>query len=73
MEIFKAEEIFELGSRVTSALVTTKARPSGTSGDVYMRYAAVAPWADGLAVGVANYPDIDKARAAAGRLAEWRE
>jgi hypothetical protein len=73
MEIFKAAEIFELGSRVISALATTKARPSGTSGDLYLRYAAVAPRANSLGVGVTNYPDIDEGRAAARRLAESRE
>jgi hypothetical protein len=73
MEIFKAEEIFELGSRVVSALVTTKARPSGNGGDIYMRYAAVATRADVLGAGVRNYPDIDEDRAAAERLAESRE
>jgi hypothetical protein len=73
MEIFKAEEVFELGSRVVSALVTAMARPSGTGGDVYLRYAGVAPRADGLGVGVTNFPDIDEGRAAAERLAESRE
>jgi hypothetical protein len=47
-------------------------RPVGSSGEVRVRYGSVTQSAEGLIVRVTNYPDIDNARAAAGRLAEER-
>jgi hypothetical protein len=67
-----AEEVLEVGSRVTLAFVTAKGRLAGSSGDVDVWYAAVAAWADGLVVHVTNYIDIDEARTAAEQLAESR-
>jgi hypothetical protein len=66
------EEILDLGSGVTLAVVIQKGRPAGSSGDVHLRYAAVAVWVDGLIVRITNYGEIDEARAAAERLAESR-
>ena len=66
----KAEEILDLGSGVTFAVVLQRGRPIGSSGDVRLRYAAVASWAHGRIVRITNYGDIDEARAAAERLAE---
>jgi ketosteroid isomerase-like protein len=67
-----AEEVLEVGSRVTLAFATAKGRLAGSSGDVDVWYAAVAAWADGLVVQVTNYIDIDEARTAAEQLAESR-
>ena len=67
------EEILDLGNGVTLAVVVQTGRPAGSSGDVGLRYAAVAVWVDGAIVRITNYTDIDEARAAAERLAEERE
>jgi hypothetical protein len=48
--------------------MTQTGRPARSSGDVRLRYAAVATWVDGVAVRITNYGDIDEARAAAERL-----
>jgi ketosteroid isomerase-like protein len=67
-----AEEILDLGSGVTLALLVQQRRLAGTDGEVQLSYAAVAEWADGQIVRVTNYGDRDEARAAAERLAEER-
>jgi ketosteroid isomerase-like protein len=67
-----AEEILDLGNGVTFAVFNQRGRPVGSSGEVRVRSASVAVWAEGLLVRVTNYPDIDEGRAAAERLAESR-
>jgi ketosteroid isomerase-like protein len=73
-EEFEADpvEIRDLGNGVVSIVINQNARPVGSSGHVHFRYGAVAVWDAGLAVRITNYFDIDKARAAAERLAEER-
>jgi ketosteroid isomerase-like protein len=66
------EEFRDLGNGVTLAVAHQRARPSGSSGFVELRYAAVGTWADELAERTTIYADIDEARAAAERLAEER-
>jgi len=66
------EEILDLGSGVTLAVIVQQGRPAGSDGEVQLRYAAVAVWADGLIVRVTNYGDQDEARTAEERLAEER-
>jgi ketosteroid isomerase-like protein len=68
----EAEEIVDLGDGVVFAVLLQGGRPSGSSGDVQLRYASVSIWVDGLVVRTTNYRDIDAARAAAERLAEER-
>jgi ketosteroid isomerase-like protein len=68
----EAEEVLELGNRVTLAVLVQNGRPRGSDRRVQIRYAAVLQWADGLIVRVTNYPDASEARAAAERLAESR-
>jgi ketosteroid isomerase-like protein len=66
------EEILDLGNGVMLSVALQQGRPVGSSGEVQMRYAAVAIWVEGMVVRQAFYTDIDKARAAAERLAEER-
>jgi len=67
------EEVVDLGNGVTLAVIFQMGRPVGSSGYVQIRFAMVGVWVDGAAVRTINYDDIDKARAAAERLAESRE
>ena len=67
-----AEEIVALGNGVTFAVILQQGRPVASSGEVQLRYASVAVWADGLMTRAANYRDIDEARGVAERLAEER-
>jgi ketosteroid isomerase-like protein len=67
-----AEEIRDLGSEVTFAVVLQRARVVGSSGSVQLRYAAVAQWASGLIMRNTTYTNIDEGRAAAERLAQER-
>jgi ketosteroid isomerase-like protein len=69
---WEAEEIRDLGNGVTLAVVVQTARPLGSTGEVQVRSAAVTIWANRLAERVANYSDIDEARADAERLARER-
>jgi ketosteroid isomerase-like protein len=64
------EEMAALGNGVVFAVATQHARPAGSRGHMRLRYAPVFVWADGVAVRVTHYRDIEEARAAAGRLAE---
>jgi len=66
------EEELDLGNGIGFTVVTQKARPVGSSGEVRLRYALVSEWVDGLIVRLTNYGDIDEARAAAERLAAER-
>ena len=69
-----AGETVVFGNVVTLSVMLQKGRLVRSSGNVQGRFAAVAVWVDGLIVRVTNYDyaDIDKARAAAERLAEER-
>jgi ketosteroid isomerase-like protein len=66
------EECRELGSGVVLSVMVQKGRPSGSSGEVTLRYASVSVLEDALIVRITNYTDLDEARAAAERLAEER-
>jgi ketosteroid isomerase-like protein len=66
------EEEHDLGNGVGFTVVTQKASPVGSSGEVRLRYALVSVWVDGLIVRLTNYADIDEARADAERLAQER-
>jgi ketosteroid isomerase-like protein len=66
------EEILDLGTGVTLALLVQQGRLAGSEGELQLRYAAVAEWADGKIVRITNYADRDEARATAERLAEER-
>ena len=68
----ETEEVLDQCNGVTVAVLVQKGRPTGSSGDVRLRYAAVGVWTDGLIARLTNYTDIDEARAAAERLAEER-
>jgi ketosteroid isomerase-like protein len=68
----ETDEILDLGNGVTLAVVDQKGRPHGSSGEVQMRYAAVAIWVEGMIERFTTYTDIDEGRAAAERLAEER-
>jgi len=68
----EVEEIVDLGHGITFGVVLTTGRMKGSSGELELRWAAVAGWADGLTMRVAAYADIDEGRAAAERLAEER-
>jgi ketosteroid isomerase-like protein len=66
------EEIRDLGNGVTLSVIVQTARPTGSTGFVQLRYAAVATWEAGLIVRNTNYGDVDEARVAAERLADSR-
>jgi ketosteroid isomerase-like protein len=68
----ETEEVVDLGNGVTLAVLHQGGRPSGSTGEVQLRYASVTMWANGLMTRVTNYRDIDEARATAERLAEQR-
>jgi ketosteroid isomerase-like protein len=68
----EVEKIQDLGNGVTFAVFLQRARPAGSSGWVEFRDARVLLWADGLVERVNTFLDIDRARAAAERLAEER-
>ena len=71
---WESEEVLDLGNGVGFAVIRMHGRPIGSSGYVQMRLASVAAWTEGLVVWERHYTetDIDKARAAAERLAEER-
>ena len=73
-EQYEAEvkEVLDLGRGVTFAVSVQKGRLVGSSRDVQIRFAAVYTWAGGMIVRMTSYSEIDKARAAAERLAEER-
>jgi ketosteroid isomerase-like protein len=69
----EVEEVLDLGEEVTFAVSVQKGRLAGSSRDVLkIRFAAVYTWSEGMIVRMTSYSDIDKARAAAERLAEER-
>jgi ketosteroid isomerase-like protein len=68
----EAEEILDLGNGVTFAVIVHNARLVGGRGDVRVRQAQIGVWAGGTVVRVTNGTNVEKARAAAERLAESR-
>lgn len=64
------EETLDLGGGVTFATVLQQAHPARGSGELSLRYAAVAEWAGGLVARITNYSDIAEGRAAADVLAD---
>jgi ketosteroid isomerase-like protein len=68
-----AEEFRDLGNGVTLSVHLARGRPIGSGGLVELRVGLVATEADGLIERLANYSDLDQARAAAKRLAEESE
>ena len=70
-----AEEVLDLGNGVAFAILHQNARLIGGEGYIQQRDGWAFLWEHGLIVQVTVYPesDIDKARAAAERLAEERE
>lgn len=66
------ENLLDLGNGVVYAVVMERARPTGSTGRVQLRYAAVMVFAENLIARAKTYPDIDKARAAGERFAETR-
>ena len=69
----EVEEIQDLGNGVAFAVLLQRGRPAGSSGWVEFRDARVLLCADGLVERVNAFLDIDRARAAAERLAQERE
>ncbi len=68
----EVEEIVDLGNAVVFAVISANGRPAGSSAFVQVRLAGVAVWADGVIERQTAYTDVDKARAAAERLAQER-
>jgi ketosteroid isomerase-like protein len=68
----EAEEVVDLGNGVTFGVFRQGGRLVGSSGQVQLRFALAAEWADGVMVRTITNPEIDAGRAAAERLAEER-
>ena len=66
------EETLDLGNGVAFGVTRASGRPVGSTGRVENRVVIVAVWEEGLIVRITMCTDIDKARAAAVRLAEER-
>jgi hypothetical protein len=66
------EQPLDFGSGVVLASFLERGRPTGSTGSVQLRYAAVGQWAGDMILRVATYSDIDQARAAAEQLADER-
>jgi ketosteroid isomerase-like protein len=67
---YEAEEFGVLDGGVVLAVVNQEGRPVGVDGQVHQREGWAICWsADGLLVRLTTHTDIDKARAAAERLA----
>jgi len=71
---WESEEVLDLGNGVGFGVIRMHGRPVGSSGHVQMRLASVSARTEGLVVWERHYTetDIEKARAAAERLAEER-
>lgn len=70
---WRPEQILVLDEGVVLALVGQKARPLGSAAPVHTREAWVMVFsADGMLTRLSTYSDIEKAHAAAGRLAGSR-
>jgi ketosteroid isomerase-like protein len=68
----EVEELQDLGNGVAFAVFLQRGRPTGSSAWVEFRDARVLLWAGGLIERVNTFLDIDRARAAAERLAQER-
>ena len=68
----EVEEIVDLGKGVTLAVSVQRGRPTGSSGEVQIRFASILLCEDGSIVWMKNYNEIDENCAAAERLAEER-
>src|SRR5438067_2527534 len=68
----KVEEVRDLGNDIVFTVTYERARMTGGSGVIPRHVAFVLEFMDGLIVRATAYFDIDKARAAAERLAEER-
>jgi ketosteroid isomerase-like protein len=70
----ESEEVLDLDNGVGFGVIRMHGRPVGSSGHVQMRLASVAARTEGLVVWERHYTetDIEKARAAAERLAQER-
>jgi ketosteroid isomerase-like protein len=68
----KIEEILDLGRGGVFVVHWEDGRPIGSKGRVNARRGNLFGWAQGRIVQITSYTDIDKARAAAKRLAESR-
>jgi hypothetical protein len=66
------EDLLDVGNGVVYTGVMERARPTGSTGRVQLRYAAVVVFAENLIAHAKTYPEIDEARVAAERLAEER-
>jgi ketosteroid isomerase-like protein len=66
------EENLDLGEGIGLAVVNQKGRPTGSSFEAQMRYAAITEWVEHMLVRLTAYTDIDAASAAAERLAGER-
>jgi ketosteroid isomerase-like protein len=66
------EEIVDFGKGVTLGVSVQTGRPTGSSGEVQIRFASILIFEDGLIVWMKNYNEIDENRVAAGRLAASR-
>ena len=66
------ENLLDVGNGVVYTVVTERARPTGSTGRVHLRYGAVVVFAETLIAHAKTYPDIEEARAAAERLAQER-
>jgi ketosteroid isomerase-like protein len=69
---YESEEVVDLGNGVGFAVLRLHGRPVGSSGDVQMRFARVIVRTEGLVKWARQYTetDIERARAAAERLAQ---
>lgn len=66
------EEVLDLGNEVVFAVVVQRARLTGSTAEVRMRYASVNAQEGGVFERITNYTNIEEARAAAERLAQER-
>jgi hypothetical protein len=69
------DELLDYGSGIIFGVFTMQGRPVGGTGHVRYRIAQVQTWEDSVVVRITGAPgnEIDKARAAAARLAEERD
>ncbi len=68
----EAEQILDLGQGVVFHSYREVGRPLGSEGRIERRQAQVAVWEKGHIASLTAYADIDRARAAAERLAQER-
>jgi ketosteroid isomerase-like protein len=69
------EEVLDLGKGVVFVVARSDALPVGSAGRTRLRelFAYVVVWVGGVITRVTAYGDVDEGRAAAKRVAEWRE